>query len=221
MLKKTITYEDFDGNQRTEDFYFNLTKAEIIEMEVSVDGGLSEALKKIVEDGDKKRIIEVLKDVIIKAYGVKSQDGTKFIKNDKLREEFVNSAAYSEIFTELATNESAAVAFVNGIIPKQAGTFEFVAWIYGVDGDGNYIRKWSNVVRLCVLDGNFSACQHLESLASHLLHHKRKFKKAAHPRQVLKLIRSGCFSLTSRQRGKGCEELGRGKFRTAGSYNLA
>lgn len=118
MLKKTITYEDFDGNQRTEDFYFNLTKAEIIEMEVSVDGGLSEALKKIVEEGDKKRIIEVLKDIIIKAYGVKSQDGTKFIKNDKLREEFVNSAAYSEIFMELATNESAAVAFVNGIIPK-------------------------------------------------------------------------------------------------------
>jgi hypothetical protein len=116
MLKKTITYTDFDGNQRTEDFYFNLTKAEVTEMEMSTEGGLSTALKKIVADKDAKRIIETFKDLILRSYGVKSPDGKRFVKNQELRDAFVQTEAYSELFMELATNDNMAAAFVNGII---------------------------------------------------------------------------------------------------------
>lgn len=117
MLKKTITYTDYDGNERTEDFYFNLSKAEVTEMEMSTEGGLSKALTKIVEAKDAKRIIEAFKDLVLKAYGEKSPDGRRFIKNKELREAFSQTEAYSEIFMELATNAEAASAFVNGIIP--------------------------------------------------------------------------------------------------------
>lgn len=117
MLKKTITYTDYDGNSRTEDFYFNLSKAEVTEMELSADGGLSKMLEKIVASQDNKRIMEIFKDIIIKAYGEKSPDGKRFIKNDALREAFTQTEAYSELFMELATNAEAASAFINGIVP--------------------------------------------------------------------------------------------------------
>jgi hypothetical protein len=117
MLKKTITYIDYDGNSRTEDFYFNLSKAEVTEMELSADGGLSKMLEKIVASQDNKRIMEIFKDIIIKAYGEKSPDGKRFIKNDALREAFTQTEAYTELFMELATNAEAASAFVNGIVP--------------------------------------------------------------------------------------------------------
>lgn len=118
MLKKTITYTDYDGNSRTEDFYFNLSKAEVTEMELSADGGLSKMLEKIVASQDNKRIMEIFKDIIIKAYGEKSGDGKRFIKSDALREAFVQTEAYSELFMELATNAEAASAFINGIVPS-------------------------------------------------------------------------------------------------------
>ncbi len=118
MLKKTITYEDFDGVQRTEDFYFNLTKSEIVEMENSVGGGLSSLLQKIIAEGDQKRLIEYFKKLVIGAYGEKSADGRVFLKNDRIREEFACTAAYSEIFMELATDDKAAAEFVNGVIPN-------------------------------------------------------------------------------------------------------
>lgn len=118
MIKKTITYEDFDGNTRTEDFYFNLTKAELTEMEMSLNGGLSQLLEKIVKENDQKQIIEYFKKIVLDSYGVKSLDGRNFQKNEKIREEFASTAAYSEIFMELATDSEAASAFVNGIIPK-------------------------------------------------------------------------------------------------------
>lgn len=117
MLKKTITYVDFDGNTRTEDFYFNLTKAEVTEMEMSTEGGLVKMLEKIVSTQDSKRIIEVFKDLILKAYGEKSPDGKRFIKTQELREAFSQTEAYSELFMELATNADASAAFVNGIVP--------------------------------------------------------------------------------------------------------
>lgn len=118
MLKKTITYTDYDGNNRTEDFYFNLSKAEATEMEMSTEGGLSTTLRKIIADKDAKRIIESFKDLILKAYGEKSSDGKRFIKNDELREAFSQTEAYSELFMELATNAESAAAFVNGILPS-------------------------------------------------------------------------------------------------------
>lgn len=117
MLKKTITYTDYDGNKRTEDFYFNLTKAEVAEMEMSMNGGLSKMIEKIVQTNDMKRIVEIFKDLILKAYGEKSNDGKRFIKNQEIREAFSQTEAYSELFMELATDANAAAAFVNGIIP--------------------------------------------------------------------------------------------------------
>lgn len=117
MLKKTITYTDYDGNERTEDFYFNLTKAEVAEMEMSYTGGMEKMLRKIVAEKDSKRIVEVFKDLILRSYGEKSADGKRFIKNQELRDAFAQTEAYSELFMELASDAEAAAAFVNGILP--------------------------------------------------------------------------------------------------------
>lgn len=119
MLKKTITYEDFDGNKRTEDFYFNLTKAELMEMELGVSGGVTKLLEKIVAEQDHVKLIEHFKTFIIKAYGEKSLDGRKFMKSQEITDNFVQTNAYSELFMELSTNPKAAADFVNGIIPQE------------------------------------------------------------------------------------------------------
>lgn len=118
MLKKTITYTDYDGNERKEDFYFNLNKAEIMEMEMSTSGGMAEMLQKIVDSQDAPAIIKAFKELVLKSYGQKSPDGKRFIKNAALREEFEQTEAYSQIFMELATNAEEAAKFVNGIIPN-------------------------------------------------------------------------------------------------------
>lgn len=119
MLKRKITYLDYNGNSRTEEFYFNLTQAEITEMELSVDGGLVEMINRIVAAQDGKQIISTFKDIILRAYGEKSPDGKRFIKNQELRDAFSQTEAYSQLFMELATNADAAAAFVNGIVPAQ------------------------------------------------------------------------------------------------------
>ena len=118
MLKKTITYTDYDGNERKEDFYFNLNKAEIMEMEMSTSGGMAEMLQKIVDSQDAPAIIKAFKELVLKSYGQKSPDGKRFIKNAALREEFEQTEAYSQIFMELATNAEEAAKFVNAIIPN-------------------------------------------------------------------------------------------------------
>ena len=118
MLKKTITYTDFNGVERTEDFYFNLTKAEIAEMELEVPGGMTTIIERITKTQDTPSLIKVFKELILRSYGKKSDDGRRFIKNKELVEEFKDSEAYSELFMELATNAEAASAFVNGITPK-------------------------------------------------------------------------------------------------------
>ena len=117
MLKKTIKYTDFSGNERTEDFYFNLTKAEIMEMEMGTSGGMAEMIQRIVAAQDAPAIIKIFKDLVLKAYGEKSPDGKRFIKNNDLREEFAQTEAYSQLFMELATDSDAAAKFVNGIMP--------------------------------------------------------------------------------------------------------
>ena len=117
MLKKTITYTDYNGTERTEDFYFNLTKAEIMEMEMSTTGGLTEMIQRIIETQDAPSIIKVFKNIIMKAYGEKSPDGKRFIKSQELSESFAQTEAYSELFMELASDSDAASKFVNGIIP--------------------------------------------------------------------------------------------------------
>lgn len=117
MLKKTMTFPDYNGLERTEDFYFNLTRAEIMEMELSTTGGLSEMISRIVAAKDAPAIIKVFKELILKAYGQKSADGKRFIKSKELSEEFAQTEAYSMLFMELATDADAAAKFVNAIVP--------------------------------------------------------------------------------------------------------
>lgn len=117
MLKETMTYIDFDGNERTEDFYFNLTEAEVMEFELGTTGGLTKLIEKIVAEKDNKKIIEIFKEIILKAYGVKSLDGKQFIKNEQVRNEFAQTQAYSDLFMKLATDSEAATKFINGIVP--------------------------------------------------------------------------------------------------------
>lgn len=117
MLKRNIKYTDFDGNERAEDFYFNLTKAEVAQMEMSTEGGFAKMLEKIVAEKDSKRIIEIFEDLILKSYGEKSPDGRRFIKTQELRDSFSQTEAYSELFMSLANNADLAAEFVNGIIP--------------------------------------------------------------------------------------------------------
>lgn len=117
MLKKTITYVDYNGTERTEDFYFNLSKAEIMEMEMGTTGGLAEMIKKVVDAKDAPSIIKIFKDLVLKAYGEKSLDGRRFIKSEALSNEFSQTEAYAQIFMELATDADKASEFVKGIIP--------------------------------------------------------------------------------------------------------
>ena len=118
MLKKTIKYTDYDGNEREEDFYFNLSKAEVTEMELSKEGGMSEYIKKISAAQNAPELIKLFKEIITKSYGEKSLDGKRFIKNKELTEAFTQTEAYSELFIELASNADEAVKFINGIMPK-------------------------------------------------------------------------------------------------------
>lgn len=117
MLKKTITYTDYNGAERTEDFYFNLSKAEITEMEMGVKGGLTETITRIVAAQDSPAIIKIFKDLILKAYGVKSPDGKRFEKSAELSAEFSQTEAYSNLFMELAFDATKAAEFINGIVP--------------------------------------------------------------------------------------------------------
>ena len=117
MLKKTITYTDYNGVERTEDFYFNIKKSEIMEMEMSTDGGLSEMIKKIIATKDIPSLMSIFKEFILKAYGEKSPDGKRFIKSKELSESFEQTEAYSELFMELATSDKAAAEFINGLVP--------------------------------------------------------------------------------------------------------
>ena len=123
MIKKTITYEDYNGVSRTEDHYFNLTEAELTEMEMSINGGLAEMIQRIVAAQDAPSIIKIFKDLIVKSYGQKSLDGKRFIKIDengrRLADDFVQTEAYSQLFMKLATNADDAAKFVNGIMPAK------------------------------------------------------------------------------------------------------
>ena len=119
MLKKTITYIDYNGTERKEDFYFNLSKAEIMEMEMGTTGGMVEMINKIVAAQDAPAIIDMFKKMILKAYDEKSADGKRFIKSKELSEAFSQTEAYSQLFMELATDADAASKFVNGIVPAQ------------------------------------------------------------------------------------------------------
>lgn len=120
MFKKTMTYTDYNGEKRTEDFYFNMTRAEVTEMELSIEGGLSAMIQRVTEEKDVPAIIQIFKDLVLRSYGKKSPDGRRFIKSKELSEEFSQTEAYSDLFMELATDSAKAAAFVNGIMPQDS-----------------------------------------------------------------------------------------------------
>lgn len=119
MIMKTIKYVDYDGVERSESFYFNLSKAELVSMDFEVEGGFKKKIEKVVEAQNQKELIEIFKDIIFRSYGEKSPDGRRFIKSKELSEAFTQTEAYSELFMELATDATAAEAFIRGIMPPE------------------------------------------------------------------------------------------------------
>lgn len=118
MLVERIDYVDYDGNKRSEDFYFNFTEAEIQEMNLKTPGGLKARLEKIVQEMDQEKLVEYFKSLILDAYGKKSEDGRRFVKSKELSEEFSQTGAYNKLFMKLTTDTNAAIEFVKGIIPN-------------------------------------------------------------------------------------------------------
>ena len=118
MIKKVIGYIDFNGNERKEEFYFHLSEAEAAEMELSVNGGLTAMIQRIVSAQDNSTIIKIFKELILKSYGVKSLDGRTFEKSEKISKEFEQTPAYNELFLELSRDSKKAADFFNGVIEK-------------------------------------------------------------------------------------------------------
>ena len=118
MLKKVITYTDYDGNERTETHYFNLSKAEMLDMELFTVGGYSNMLQRVIEEQDQIEIVKIFKELVLKSYGIKSDDGKRFMKSEEITKAFTETEAFTELYMELATDSEAAAAFANGIMPK-------------------------------------------------------------------------------------------------------
>lgn len=118
MLKKTITYTDYNGLERTEDFYFNLSKSELMQWQFGVEGGLTEVINKIINAKDAPEIIGYFQELILKSYGEKSDDGKRFMKSKEISEAFSQTEAYDQLYMELFTNEDVAADFVKAILPK-------------------------------------------------------------------------------------------------------
>ena len=120
MLKKTITYVDYNGVERTEDFYFNLTKVECVELEYSLSPGtsLSDVITMLINAKDIGKIISTIKNVVLTAYGEKSPDGKRFVKSEEMRNEFSQTVAFDNIYWELVSDPEKAADFITGILPS-------------------------------------------------------------------------------------------------------
>ena len=132
MIKKTIEYDDYNGAHRKETYYFNLEEAEIAEMQLTTDGGLAEKLQMIIDARDLPTLIRVFKDIVLRSYGVKSDDGKRFKKTQELRDAFEQSKPYSILFMELATDAKAAAEFINGIVPENRRVSDVPAVVQAV-----------------------------------------------------------------------------------------
>lgn len=117
MLHKTISYTDYNGINRTEDLYFNLNEAEMVEMETMTPGGFAATLESAVKSNDAGSLMKIFKMLILKSYGIKSADGRRFIKSEEISEEFVQTEAYNKLFMELLTDADKASNFINKIFP--------------------------------------------------------------------------------------------------------
>lgn len=119
MLARKIKYTNLNGEERERTYYFHFSKAEVMEMELSKEGGFEVFIQRIIDTRDQKELVKMFRELIQESYGIKSDDGEQFIKNDKVLNEFIQSEAYSELYMELATNTDAAIEFINGIFPQQ------------------------------------------------------------------------------------------------------
>lgn len=119
MLKKTIEFNDWNDVPHKEDFYFNLTRTEILNMQLETNGGLDALLERMIQTQDQAQLIVFFQDLIKRSYGVKSVDGRKFVKNDEVFEDFKSTPAYDVLYMELATDSKKAAAFINGLMPRE------------------------------------------------------------------------------------------------------
>lgn len=117
MFKKTIPYVDFDGNKRIEDFYFNLTESELIDWQTTTEGGMLTRLQTIVNSNDKPTIMRMFKEIILKSYGIKSDDGRRFEKSDAISTAFSQTMAFNVLYQELLGSDNAGADFINAILP--------------------------------------------------------------------------------------------------------
>ncbi len=147
MLKRDITYKDFNDKEVTDTFYFNLTKSEIVELEVGYKGGLYETIQRIIDTNDRGGLVTEFKRIVLLAYGQKSEDGKRFIKSEQLREEFSQTAAYDGLFIELATNDEAAANFIKGVLPA-----DMVAEVENADKTNASASSYSALQRLLKKD---------------------------------------------------------------------
>lgn len=118
MLKKTITYTDYDGMARTEDFWFNLSKTELTKLDAELPGGVLGVLRKIIDKKDRKALVDFIETLILRSYGEKTLDGKRFVKTIDMAEEFMQTPAYDELFMSILSDTDSQTSFINGVIPQ-------------------------------------------------------------------------------------------------------
>ena len=118
MLKKTITYTDYDGMERTEDFWFNLSKTELTKLDAELPGGVLGVLRKIIDKKDRKALVDFIETLILRSYGEKTLDGKRFVKTPDMAEEFMQTPAYDELFMSILSDTDSQTSFINGVIPQ-------------------------------------------------------------------------------------------------------
>ena len=118
MLKNTITYTDYDGMERTEDFWFNLSKTELTKLDAELPGGVLGVLRKIIDKKDRKALVDFIETLILRSYGVKTLDGKRFVKTPEMAEEFMQTPAYDELFMSILSDTDSQTSFINGVIPQ-------------------------------------------------------------------------------------------------------
>lgn len=118
MIKKTVSYVDYDGNDRVENFYFNLTQTELTDLSVKHSGGLNDYIQSIIDAKDVKELYSLFKEIIDMSYGKKSEDGRRFMKSQEILDDFKQTLAYDKLVVSLANDEEEAAAFIKGVIPS-------------------------------------------------------------------------------------------------------
>ena len=118
MLKKTITYTDYDGMERTEDFWFNLSKTELTKLDAELPGGVLGVLRKIIDKKDRKALVDFIETLLLRSYGEKTLDGKRFVKTPEMAEEFMQTPAYDEVFMSVLSDTDSQTSFINGVIPQ-------------------------------------------------------------------------------------------------------